>query len=247
MSLAETLGPLADDLDSVLVTDILQPRGNEPLRAVLLVESPHVEEVKPCCRHPLAGDAGVNITAALEKYVPNFIEGYRTHTVHDDLWPHIAHRVPIGCLLASQTRHPVLDGLGLMNVSPLPLQRKPYANVREGDDLNMLLQGFAAIKDWFERGHRGPNPSNSEPDKIDTPLYDAILGDLCERLQALTCSVFPCGLFARNFLCRAENREPDHQWSVEEVSVSHPSKWFQNPQEEIRQFIARIVAPPVVG
>lgn len=215
-------------LGCMAVREFTQPRPqpNTPhatLRTVLLCESPHVDEV--CHGHALAGKAGRNVSAAL--HIPN-------------------GQFAIGCLLTGPTQHRVLDSLGLMNVSLLPLQKTPYcANIQQDDDYRDLLCAFSEIRDRTSKGVHGLQFKQS--DRTDEALItmmrkvcDVILCDLKRRLcQLPNCAlVIPCGNVARNFLRQAEGASR-RRWSeplrTELSSLGHPSEWSKDASANLPQ------------
>ena len=87
----------------------------EGLEVVLLVESPHTNEVRPreiCNRYPLAGSTGKYI---LQKFVEWELE-LPDGPEHPDSIGELVHQ-----------GHETVQKLGIMNVSQLPFQRKAYA------------------------------------------------------------------------------------------------------------------------
>ena len=213
-----------EDLGDRIVAEFIQQRThNTPLKTVLLCESPHVDEI--CHRHVLAGATGQNVTTAL-RHIPNAPQNF----------PFIDSQDAVGCLLMHSTRHPVLDSLGIMNVSRLPLQKDPYCRrIRQDDDYGRLLCVFNKIR---ERAQTGPHELDFRwPTNADAPLRtvmeeapEIIVRELSRRLRELPDNtlVIPCGHFARNFLRKAEC-EQRRQWSEllprDLRSLPHPIRW----------------------
>lgn len=209
------------DLCDMVVAEFTVPRStNSALRTVLLCESPHTEEI--CHGHMLAGRTGEKVTAVLQQ----------TPCV-----PAIVGQGAIGRLLrGGTTQHAVLDSLGLMNVSTLPLQRAPYCPyVRQDDDYKRLLCAFEKMRGRVQVRKHGlsfRSSANSDQRLITMmqQLRDIMLQDLDRRLCLLPqyALVIPCGHFARNFLRRAE-RGSRRQWSdplrTGLESLPHPSRW----------------------
>ena len=225
------------DLGNMVVKEFIQPRSDDsPLKTVLLCESPHTSEMRH--GHAFAGKTGKNITAAL-RCTPNFVdEGVAT--IYQEVAT-ICSGDAIGCLLSLSkgSTHPVLDSLGLMNVSLLPLQKKPYSkDVREDGDYGSLLCIFAKEKDRLGRKRvthdlepRRPTQSATLIEKM-RKVRTAILCDLKGRLRQLPNSalVIPCGPFARNFLRQAEcssRREWSDPLRTGLQSLSHPNNWHR--------------------
>lgn len=102
----------SNSLERFLVPD----RGTDrnELKVVLLVESPHTDEVRPpmiCNRYPLAGHTG--------QYVRNKLVEWREALELPEL-----PELPIGRLVHEGCD--TVQGLGIMNVSWLPFQSDPY-------------------------------------------------------------------------------------------------------------------------
>lgn len=225
------------DLGNMVVKEFIQPRSDDsPLKTVLLCESPHTSEMRH--GHAFTGKTGKNITAAL-RCTPDFVdEGVAT--IYQEVAT-ICSGDAIGCLLSLSkgSTHPVLDSLGLMNVSLLPLQKKPYSeDVREDGDYGNLLRIFEKEKNRLGKRrvthdleHSRSSQSATLIEKI-RKVRTAILGDLKGRLRQIPNSalVIPCGPFARNFLRQAEcNSRRD--WSdplrTGLQSLPHPNKWHR--------------------
>ena len=212
------------DLGNMVVEEFTQQRSdNAPLKTVLLCESPHEQEI--CHGYALAGETGERITAALR----------RVSDVCDNM-PAIDSQDPIGSLLREPTQHPVLNSLGLMNVSSLPLQKGPYCqHIQQDADYMNLLRAFGKIKTRAQRSSHQLDfrrSTNSDEALITMmqQIRNIVLMDLARRLYELPngALVIPCGHFARNFLRRAESacrRQWSSQLPTELQSVSHPSRW----------------------
>ncbi len=211
-----------EDLGNMIVDEFIQQRTpNTPLKTVLLCESPHVYEI--CHGHALAGSAGRKVTNAL-RHVHNMPNAPQNIPVIDN-------QDAVGCLLMHSTPHPVLDSLGIMNVSRLPLQKDPYCRrIRQDDDYRRLLCVFNKIR---ERAQTGTHELNFRwPINGDAPLRTVmvVVRELSRRLRELPNNtlVIPCGHFARNFLRKAEC-EQRRQWSEPLrcglQSLPHPIRW----------------------
>lgn len=170
---------------------LLVPDGGtmrKVLEVVLLLESPHTDEVRPPNmrdRHPLAGDAGAEVRdqlAACNLALP---------------------KQPIGQLVHQGNK--AVFRLGLMNVSQLPFQSKPYADVRctDANSWRDYLKCMSHIrKKPNVRSYQGFNNSNSTgPGRLErelNQLNDAITKDLRRRLKNLQennpcVQIVPCG------------------------------------------------------
>lgn len=212
------------DLGSMVVGEFTQQRSdNVPLKTVLLCESPHEQEIHH--GYALAGATGERVTAVL-RHVSDVCDNMSAIDSQD----------PIGSLLSEPTQHPVLNSLGLMNVSLLPLQKGPYCqHIQQDADYMNLLRAFGKIRTRAQRGsHQLEFRRSTNSDEALITMMQQIrnifLMDLTRRLYELPngALVIPCGHFARNFLQRVESA-CGHQWSsplpTELQSVSHPSRW----------------------
>lgn len=233
---------LEDDLTDHLVCDTLDRQiGDCQMlpRTVLLCESPHRDEV--IHGHPLAGLSGLNVTKRLGEN-------------HDFNYP-VCPASPIGCLILRES-HRVLNSIGLMNVSQLPLQGKAYS---------CSLHRYSGLFDKFENIKAEAEKTNDEgklKNKIDDhPIWKAIGDDLCRRLvelntQAATLAledgeaagnieVVPCGAVARGYLCWARSRACLGDLQPYGHKVSHPARWELDKGEDlerIRMLVTRICA-----
>lgn len=100
--------------------------GHDELRIVLLLESPHKEEVcRPDVndRFPLAGRAGEHVRERMDEWKPTLALSDRS----------------IGQLVHDQS----LRGLGIMNVSQIPLQGETFRSVSNQGD-----QDFRNVPSW---------------------------------------------------------------------------------------------------
>lgn len=186
--------------------------GRPALRTVLLLESPY--EVELSHKHPLASDSGMAVT---QKLLRNC-------------------NVPIGCLLYQGPQcprrnidHPLLDRLGLMNVSRLPLCGDVYdAGVR--NRYSTFLGHLRKIR---------KSPFATPRDNVRSKICKAIRDDLRRRLQILSNDVVivPCGGVARAFLSRSK------------YDVPHPSRkqWGRDiHSEEVNRLVDGICNGPVL-
>ena len=143
------------------------------LRVVLLVESPHTDEVglsdEIHNRHPLEGSAGRHVRDILEQGqldLPDEPIGRLVHRVDD-----------------------TVRGLGIMNVSQLPFQETPYIqynnDVRQNQCWNSYIRCMKHIKKSPGTiGYRGFNPNRCLRTEINR-LQCAIVDDLRRRLRVL--------------------------------------------------------------
>lgn len=242
--IATALGPadLERKLGDRIVEDSLV--GAAALRTVLLCESPHRAEISH--RHPLAGDSGKTVTRAFARNLADFN----------------GREEPIGCLLHRYPQcvnadgqppplvnGPVLNSLGLMNVSRLPLDSKAYC-LDARRQYSELLCYFEAIKTKLEQ--RKPEPGVRflrELDGTHTPpsrVYATIRDDLTRRLNQLgqisqDLMVVPCGKVANAFFHWVTG-DCDYQGCVTTYNflVPHPSRDSWGKQQHI-ETIDRLV------
>ena len=224
---------LQRDLGDRIVVDSLD--GAEALRTVLLCESPHHAEISH--RHPLAGDSGVTVTRAFARNLNEF-EG---------------REEPIGCLLYRDPQcvdadgqlpplinSPVLNSLGLMNVSLLPLDSATYC-LGARRQYSELLCYFEAIKSKLEEKTlvQGVQFLRNLPvDHVRSQAYAALRDDLIHRLNQLgqiaqDVMVVPCGRVAKAFFDWA-TEDCNYQGCVipYDCFVPHPSRNSWQPREE---------------
>ncbi len=220
--IATALGKKVEDLKEYLVEDSLD--ASEALRTVLLCESPHHAEISH--GHPLAGDSGEGITKAFARNLRDFN----------------GREEPIGCLLhegpqymnADDVNCSVLNSLGLMNVSRLPLNSKAYC-LGARWQYRELLCYFKDIKSKLETKESEYGIQflrNLDVDLASSKVYEALRDDLIERLNQLgqNVMVVPCGKVAKAFF----------DWAIEYCSyqnyvesydclIPHPSRnsWLQ--------------------
>lgn len=169
---AEARTAFSNSLGRFLVPD----RGTNRcgVRVVLLVESPHVEEVCPpeiYDRYPLAGSAGLQVRNKLMELEPEL-----------DL-----PEQPIGQLVREE--HDAVLMLGIMNVSQLPLQKKPYKKQNNGVCQNQCWEGYMKCmkrirKDPYVHNYQDGNGARNLREEINQ-VQCAIVEDLGRRLRCL--------------------------------------------------------------
>lgn len=212
--LATVLGGQVADLEDALGDRIVEDNLNGgALRTVLLCESPHNTEISH--GHPLAGSSGTTVTRA-----------FACH----NLGGFVGKDEPVGCLLQSLPQnHRILNSLGLMNVSRLPLQMEAYCHaVRE--NYITLLSYFKKIKDLdkldSDRGLRYIQNLNGVPLQV----FTAIREDLVDRLpQGEGVKIVTCGNVAKTFLSWAVQNGGNPNCMMQEVSVGHPARGWHPP------------------
>lgn len=229
------------DLSNMIVAEFTQQRSdNFPLTTILLCESPHVQEIAH--EYALAGDAGERVTAVLRR-IPDVVSNM----------PRIDSQEAIGSLLREQTQHPVLNGLGLMNVSLLPLQEAPYdQHIRQDDGYSALLLNFEEMRERVQKRKHGLDfrtSANWNEASITMlrRVCRVVLADLTRRLRCLPDSVLvvPCGHVARNFLRQAESTHR-RQWSdplrAELQSLRHPCYWPRGPSNPLSYSLRKLLS-----
>lgn len=202
-SLATALGREATDLerklgDRIVVDNLV---GAAALRTVLLCESPHHAEISH--GHSLAGDSGKTVTRAFAR---------------NNLAEFNGRNEPIGCLLhhyrclqganadeqpLPPVNGPVLNSLGLMNVSRLPLDSEAYC-LDARRQYSELLCYFEAIKTKLEQ--KKPEKGIQFLEQLDgthipSQIYATLRDDLIRRLNHIPqgVKIVPCGNVAKAF------------------------------------------------
>ena len=161
-------------------------------RTILLLESPHVDEVS--AGHPLAGLSGRFVTEALRRNVP--IRTELDRLVRGN--PNLNGSEAIGRILQCC---PQTLRLGLMNSSRLPLQIKAHC------DDNWRLHGEFLC--FLELVKYRPKLLSIEPTNRPSRIFRVLLNDLKSRLERLPedALIVACGKVARAFIAGAINLE----------------------------------------
>lgn len=188
----------------------------EDAKTILLLESPDADEI--AARHPLAGNAGKGVTAALKSNSsarPHLPEGSANSDSNE----------AFGCILkrCSQT----LD-LGLMNCSLLPLQINAYF-----DDSWQRWQSHANFLCFLQTvRNRLSKSAPEEAQGIACCVERVLRDDLRSRLEDLPngALVVPCGDIARRFVEGYEGSA--HIYSC---NVPHPARgqWQNGKNHEV--------------
>ena len=183
-------------LERFLVPD----RGMEQdeLSVVLLVESPHTTEVHPNAigdRYPLAGGT---TTSAGQRVRDKFMQCEQELDFPVE---------PIGQLV--HQKHDTVQQLGIMNVSQLPFQKKPYVEQDNGVHQNSYWGNYIECMKTI-RGYPRASSRNCANCQC---LDDAIVENLRRRLECLhgnnpNVLLVRCGGVAQEFYRKAINREP---------------------------------------
>ena len=188
---------LARFVESSVVPDL--PTGDwSGVRVILLLESPHTDEVPR--KRPLVGSSGAYVTEGLETAFPDMHEANA-----------------VGNLVASGD--PRVSWLGIMNASRLPLKARPHWKSGAGRPTDIPAWGAFAKCLPYVRGKRPVTERNDAA----LLLERAIVEDLRERLfriptgsdRLLVC----CGAIAQRVLERTQ--VPD---GIRVVYTYHPSR-----------------------
>ena len=155
---------------------------------------------------------------------------------------------PVGCLVL-RGRHKVLDSLGLMNVSELPLQGKAYSC--------SLQRRYSQLFSEFEAIRKRTDESKLADEIDDRSVWRAIANQLCRRLMALNAQatalaraceamgggieIVPCGVVARAYLRWARRHSCFNDLLLYGSKVCHPSKWGELASKEERVEIRALV------
>ena len=196
---------LARFVESSAVPDLLG-RNRGGVKVILLLESPHTEEVRR--GHPLAGASGKAVTEGLGRNVPAM------HGLSE----------AFGRLVATSGSEHV-SKFGIMNVSQLPLQATAYRE--NGADHRANIPAWCE----FEKCLRSIKPRSGKL-KLDRPVTErneaallmecAIVQDLQERLDGIPVGsglfLVCCGRIAQRILERTQVRD-----GVRIAYAPHPS------------------------
>lgn len=190
MSTTDIFNILSNDY---LVPDIVLPTST----CIFILESPHVQEV--IHRAPVAGSSG--------------------NTMSKHIFGAEYGRLPLGLLVKknaeTQANRPRLNGIGLVNVCNIPLQKAAY---KKG-------LAFAGMDDWFTAMAyvRTNNQRDAFPNPQHMAIQDWLVTNFRTKLmlfQASPITFIPCGRFAQKFFRLADVHSP--YWRIIE-NVPHPS------------------------
>ena len=223
-NIASVLGKDAGELKRVIGDRVVEDSldGGRALRTVLLCESPHHAEISH--KHPLAGGSGRTVTKAFAR---NGLAGFK------------GRAEPIGCLLHYSTLcptdggrpdAPVLNSLGLMNVSCLPLDCEAYC-LDARRQYSELLCYLEAVKLKLEKMKPGAGLrylTNLDDAHLPSRVYAVLRGELIRRLNELGSDVVvvPAGRIAQAFFDWAIAAD-SYQGGVEPYDgplVPHPAR-----------------------
>ena len=208
-SVGEILGRrLARFVESSVVSDL--PRDDwGGVKVVLLIESPHKDEVNR--GHPLAGDSGESVTKGLGENIPAMcgVAG------------------AVGDLVAKGDQR--VSWLGIMNASRLPLQAGAYRKNGDGRRADVpAWSEFAKCLRYIKP--RSKKPQKEKPDRPVTERNEAallmeraIVRDLQKRLDGVPAGngllLVCCGRFAQSIFERTEVRD-----TIRIAYAPHPSR-----------------------
>ncbi|MFD1675182.1 hypothetical protein [Alicyclobacillus fodiniaquatilis] len=175
------------------VQDIILPTST----CIFLLESPHRQEVR--YKAPVAGSSG----ATMSKHI--FGSEYA--------------KFPLGLMVKKnaleKTNRPRLNGIGLLNVCNVPLQRSAYEHPALTERL----------RDWFDAMEyvRTNNQKDTFADARQQEVQTLLVQQLKDKLQMFShrsMTLIPCGRFAQKFLRLTGLSDP--LWQVID-DVPHPS------------------------
>ncbi|WAH36516.1 hypothetical protein [Alicyclobacillus dauci] len=175
------------------VPDILLPTSS----CIFVLESPHVQEVQHGA--PVAGSSGVTMSKHL----------FNTEYA----------RTPLGLLMKQCADRvldePILNGIGLVNVCNIPLQKSAYGEREMVDN----------ILEWFHDMEyvRTTNQKETYSRKRQMDIQDWLIDHLRTKLTphlGREITLVPCGRFAQKFVRLAGLSDPN--WRIIE-EVPHPS------------------------
>ena len=204
------------------------------LRVVLLLESPHTDEV--CYGYPLAGNAGIHVRKVLEKCAGRLLPNE-----------------PIGRSVYEYSS--CVPRLGIMNVSQLPFQECAYRNPNpNGAALRTSNRHgyFKCMKHIRKKpnvgNYRGFGPTRHLRNEINQ-LRNAIVEDLKWRLECLSRNnpdvlLICCGWVAQRFYTKTGIV------ITNTCCLPHPSRqgWENLDCQDARlQNILRRIWPPQAG
>ncbi len=199
-----------------------------PVRVVLLLESPHTDEV--CSGYPLAGESGSDVAEKLVEWglLPRASEGDRD---------------PIGRIIRCGNSH--VQWLGLMNVSNLPLQKVAYNLCNISPCLKLLLCRFGKIRTGVKSDFL---PHRRNP--ITQRVQEVIIDDLADRIRQLLrrCTsspmFVPCGRVAQAFFRKASQRIEENIFELSNIPepgfIPHPSRrqWIRQRRPCVLECLA---------
>lgn len=166
-------------------------------RTILLLESPHVDEIR--AGHPLAGDTGKKVTEALKRNTSIETTLGQIECANQDSSDNEA----IGCILR---RCPGTLRLGLMNACRLPLEINAYTDPQAPNKWYRWQELHSEFLCLTLRTVKSlPKLLSVEVDNRAFRVYRVLLNDLKSRLDELPADVqvVPCGKVARAFVAGA--------------------------------------------
>ena len=229
-------GIFSNDFSNSLKRFLVPDRGTGrryELRVVLLVESPHIDEIEPskiCNRYPLAGDSGKEVKNKFMKW-----------------WPELKlPNKPIGKLVHYDNS--AVNWLGIMNVSQLPFQEGAYS-IPEGKGCRNHKY-WCKYKDYMKtiRGNPYADRTCEKRKKLD----DAIAEDLRGRLEFLHRNLpdvllVRCGEVAKAFYMKAIEMNAYLPYPTSPKKKEEPWEDLNPQQNACLQNIRGRILPPQAG
>lgn len=175
------------------VPDILLPTSS----CIFVLESPHVEELKYGA--PVSGNSGRTMSKHI--FGPDYA------------------RFPLGQLVKKNADErldrPRLNGIGLLNVSNIPLQKAAYGKTDFPEDTNLWLEAMGTLRTSNQKS----TFSSSHTESVQSYFIENLKTKL-HALQDRPITLIPCGRFAQKFVRLADVR--NQSWRVID-DVPHPS------------------------
>lgn len=186
---------------------------------IFILESPHVQELKH--QAPIAGSSGKTMTTKL------LGETYNQ---------------PLGLLIKQNLEvrnyETLLNKIGVMNVSNIPLQRKAYND----EQLVHRYESFFTLLEKIRTTNEKTTYASEQLNELQCILLSRFNSEL-EKLLDRKCTIIPCGRFAQKFLKLSTVRGED--WTIIH-DIPHPSynswnqaKYKQKIDELLQAFIYR--------
>ena len=227
--IANALGCARDAVTGDFSGYVIKDHCPQPApKTILLLESPHTEEVRE--RHPLAGQAGKKVTNALRcnesiRGILDRLDGANQDSNGNEA---------IGRILRRDQQQTLR--LGLMNASQLPLQIKAHCDC-EGAHHDCNWQRYGELLCFLQAVRECPklllDRNRLRARNRASGTYNVLLDDLKLRLQALPSDalVVPCGQVARDFVTAATHPERGYQRTARicQREIPHPSargNWY---------------------
>ena len=208
-------------------------------KTILVLESPHVDEVR--AGHPLAGNSGRAVTRALKRNTSIRSTLEQIERMNQD-------NEAIGCILKHR---PGTLRLGLMNASRLPLQIMVYCSRRKmarpaafrETDRWYHWQRHSEFLCFLQTVKYNPELLSVEAGHHAFRVYRALLNDLKSRLERLPTGalVVPCGKVARAFVDGVTNlKKYQGEAQIWNRQVPHPSFGHWNQSSNVQNVLSLV-------